>query len=77
MANEFTAMHREMKAWVEKQKRDGWQSPEVERYATRVLNGLWACANNDPPHRVLVEMLAEDTEALARARAAPQGHCDQ
>lgn len=69
-SKEFAALHRTMKAWVARQQRDGWQSAEVEHYATRVLCGLWACAHNNPVHPVLLQSLAEDTEALARARAA-------
>ena len=48
MNHEFAVIHREIKACFDRQQRAGWQSPEVQRAATRVLLDLWACANNDP-----------------------------
>ena len=68
MKNQFTEMHAAMKALVEKQERDGWQSPEVERCSKRLLKTLWMCANNEMVPQSVIQGLAEDTEALAKAR---------
>lgn len=72
-ANEFSEMLAAMERWIHIQERDGWASPDVENYARRVRNGLWACANNKEPHKVLTDMLGEDTEALAKARSTRPG----
>lgn len=69
MNGEYNRIHRHMKVWVQQQEIAGWRSPEVENYAHRVLCGLWACAHNTPIHPQFIQALAEDTEALARARA--------
>lgn len=55
--------------WITDQTRRGWTSCEVERLACRVRCGLWVCANNDPPHWIVLDMLLEDARALARLRA--------
>lgn len=67
--NEFAEMLAAMDRWIATQERDGWASPEVEERARRVRCGLWACANNTEPHKVLTEILGEDIEALAKARS--------
>lgn len=73
MANEFMEMLAAFDRWIATQERDGWASPEVEKHAGRVRNGLWACAKNDPTPKALALGLVEDTEALAKARNARPG----
>jgi len=68
---DFTALHSAMKAMVEAQDRAGWQSPEVERLSKRILQGLWVCANNEPPlPRAVFDGLAQDMADLERAKQA-------
>lgn len=71
MTSEFVAVHNAMSLWCDRQSRNGWPSPEVERAALRVLQGLWVCGNNDPTapgYPGFLTTLARDTEALTRAR---------
>ncbi len=70
-SNEFSDMLAIMDRWIATQERDGWASPEVKKYAERVRSGLWACSKN--PHTALTAGLAEDTEALAKARTTHPG----
>ena len=73
--NEFDKMLAAMDRWIAVQERYGWPSPEVETCASRVRNGLWACSKGNPPHKALTAGLAEDIEALARARSqTPNAH---
>lgn len=73
--NEFAEMLAALDRWIATQERDGWASPEVEKRARRVRCGLWACAHNTDPHKVLTEILGEDIEALAKARnQKPDAH---
>lgn len=67
---EFWEMHQQMKTWCERQERDGWQSPEVKKWATFVKSSLWTLAQNrfNPP--VLVSALAEYMANLERAKSA-------
>jgi hypothetical protein len=67
MTQNIKSLHRKMQSWCNRMQAKGWKNPEVERAATRVRMGLWACAHNDPPHHTLVQGLAEDTAALERA----------
>lgn len=70
--SEFGEMLAIFDRWIATQEASGWPSPEVEKHASRVRNGLWACSKN--PHHILTAGLATATEELARARAAADAH---
>ena len=65
----WAVMRDQMQAWYDQQEAAGWQSEEVKRCAKRVLLGLSACARNKIVGAALTRGLAEDTEALAKARS--------
>ena len=64
----FRTMLEEMTAWCDEQEAAGWPSSEMEVAAKRVSMWLWICARNKPVNPVILRSLAEDTEALAKAR---------
>ena len=67
---DFEAMHREMRAYVLRTHMSGWSSPDVEKYATRLLHCLSVLASSEKPHPAVMLRLAEDPELLAAALAA-------
>jgi len=77
MNGEFKEMHDAMKRFNERCDREGWESPDVRKHAKLVERYLWEVVHNKVPHRTAFSGLAQETEALAKARDAARKPPDE
>ena len=76
---EFLAMHDDMAVWCKRQEAEGWQSPEVEKWAMYVRKCLWEAAyaeNASGSLKSLVNYSAKLEAAKDQKSDEPNGHAD-
>lgn len=70
---DYTELHKAMKALVEAQDKAGWQSPEIERLSRRIVLYLWTCANNNPVPEVILRGMREEMAELTKLKSDHAG----
>ena len=62
----FTAIRKEFEHWFKRQEKAGWESPEIERAATRLRCALWERAHNSKASPSQAKIFAELLDELAK-----------
>jgi hypothetical protein len=61
---QFWDTYEQMEAWCERRQREGWSSPELERWATLVKTALWQLAHTKPKCEFGLGLLTEYTDKM-------------
>ena len=64
----ITIVRRQFEREFNRQAAAGWETPEIERAATRLRCALWERAHNKTVHPSSAKDLTENMRALTRAR---------